>query len=240
MGIFLVLVLVTELSAVYFVSNTVPRTSFMARTGEPIAYQYVSIDHMSRYVVESTIAHEDPLLGSREGPFLVEDCVERAKAYVDGKPDPSGSTIPQQLVKNIYLTPERAWWRKAVEAGLATEFSLTLSPKRILELYLNYAQFGPEIYGICAATWYYYGHSPAAMTEHEAAELMGVLPVGDRVKRAPEGGIYLNKVEDALVLLRALLLAVNICCNLWRRDIFFLSRFFRSAGAPHSGATPSL
>ena len=80
-----------------------------------------------------------------------------------------------------------------MEAGLAAEFSLTLSPRRILELYLNYAQFGPNLYGICAATWYYFGHAPFEMTPYQAAQLIGVLPFPNRVQRLKDGGIYLKQ-----------------------------------------------
>jgi monofunctional biosynthetic peptidoglycan transglycosylase len=67
-----------------------------------------------------------------------------------------------------------------------------------LELYLNYAQFGPNLYGICAATWYYFGHAPFEMTPHEAAQLIAVLPFPNRVQRLSEGGIYLNTEVDGL------------------------------------------
>jgi monofunctional biosynthetic peptidoglycan transglycosylase len=129
-----------------------PRTSYMLRSGDPITYQYVSLDHVSRYIIAATIAPEDQELGTRAGAFDMDDFNARAKAYSEGKPDPSGSTMPQQLAKNIYLWPQQSAFGKALEAGLATELSLILSDQRILELYLNYAQFGPKLYGVCAAT----------------------------------------------------------------------------------------
>jgi len=168
----------------------------MLQSGEPVIYQYVSIDHISRYILAATIAHEDQQLGTRPGAFDIEAFNARAKAYIEGKPDPSGSTIPQQLVKNIFLTSDKNAVRKALEAGIAMEFSFILSEKRILELYLNYAQFGPKLYGICAATWYYYGVAPWNVTEYMAAQLMGVLPKPEPVRRAPGGGIYLGQGVD--------------------------------------------
>jgi monofunctional biosynthetic peptidoglycan transglycosylase len=193
------LVIITEAAAVSFIWITPPRTSYMLQEGEPVAYQFVSIDHMSRYVLAATIAHEDQQLGTREGAFNLDDFNARVMAFLEGRKDPSGSTIPQQLAKNIYLWPDQNAFRKALEAGLAAEFSLTLSPKRILELYLNYAQFGPNLYGICAATWYYFGHAPFEMTPYEAAQLIGVLPFPNRVQRLKDGGIYLNREVDSLV-----------------------------------------
>lgn len=160
-----------------------------------MAYQWVGIDHISRFALGAAIAHEDQQLGTRTGAFDINDF----NAYLQGKPDPSGSTIPQQFVKNTFLWPDQDGFRKALEAGLAKEFALTLPPKRILELYLNYAQFGPKLYGICAASWYYFKHAPYEMTEHEAAELMGVLPLPNRIRRMEGGGIVLDKETDSLV-----------------------------------------
>lgn len=192
------LVVITETAAVSFIWLTPPRTAYMLQEGEPVAYQFVSIDHMSRYVLAATIAQEDQQLGTRKGAFDFDDFNARVIAFLEGGKDPSGSTIPQQLAKNIYLWPDQNAFRKALEAGLAAEFSLTLSPKRILELYLNYAQFGPDLYGICTATWYYFGHAPFQMTPYEAAQLVGILPFPNRVQRLNNGGIYLNTEEDSL------------------------------------------
>ncbi|MFJ3957937.1 transglycosylase domain-containing protein [Arthrobacter sp. NPDC090010] len=198
-GVGVCVVLVVQfLSVVSFNWFTPPRTSFMLQSGEPIVYQYVSIDHISRFTLAATIAHEDEQLGTRVGAFTWDELTQRAEAWSKGEKDPSGSTIPQQLVKNIYLWPNQDPVRKGLEAGLSTELSLTVPAKRVLELYLNYAQFAPKLYGICAASWYYFDTPPWAMTEHQAGQLMGVLPLPERVKRAPEGGIYLGEGVDPL------------------------------------------
>ena len=188
----LAMVVITELAAVSFIWFTPPRTAFMLQNGGPIAYQYVSLNHISRYVIAAAVAHEDQQLGTRVGAFSFDEFRDRAVAYLEGKDDPSGSTVPQQLVKNIFLWPEPNALRKGMEAGLATEFSFTLTPQRIMELYLNYAQFGPKLYGICAASWYYFNEPPWHMSEYQAAQLMGVLPLPTLVTRAAEGGIYLG------------------------------------------------
>jgi monofunctional biosynthetic peptidoglycan transglycosylase len=192
----LVLFVVTELAALSFIWFTPSRTAFMLEGGDPVAYQYVSLDHVSRFMIASTLAHEDQQLGTRVGAFPMSDFTDRANAYLQGKPDPTGSTIPQQLVKNIFLWPSHDAVRKGIEAGLATEFSLTLSSQRIAELYLNYAQFGPHLYGVCAASWYYFNEAPSAMTTYQSAQLMGVLPLPDKVTRAKGGGIYLGPGVD--------------------------------------------
>lgn len=189
---------------------TPPRTSYMLQAGEPIVYQYVSLDHISRYTVASVVAHEDEELGSRVGAFTSDEFAARAQAFLSGQQDPTGSTVPQQLVKNIFLWPSHDPFRKGIEAGLSTEFALIVPKQRILELYLNYAQFGPKLFGICAASWYYYGTPPAKLTEYESAQLMGVLPLPDRVKRAPRGGLDIGPTADPMAAD-----LINGAANVW-------------------------
>jgi monofunctional biosynthetic peptidoglycan transglycosylase len=172
------------------------RTAFMLEATGPVAYHYVSLDHVSRYLVAAVIAHEDEQIGTRSGAFTWSEVGARAWALVTGAPDPSGSTIPQQLAKNVFLWPHQDPVRKGIEAVLATEMSYELSDQRVVELYVNYAQFGPHVYGICAASWYYFGEPPGEMTPYQAAQLMGVLPDPDRVSRAPGGGIDLGPTAD--------------------------------------------
>ncbi len=204
------LVLVQIIAFMFSMGVTPTRTAYMLEAGEPNVYQFVSINHMSRHLLAATIAHEDEQLGTRSGAFDVGDLQARAQAYFQGKPDPSGSTIPQQLVKNIFLWDDQNAVRKGIEAVLATQFSYTLSPQRTLELYLNYAQFGPHLYGVCAASWYYFGTPPWKMTDYQSAQLMGVLPLPDLVKRDPSGGIYLGTGVDPAVWN-----LVNGAANVW-------------------------
>lgn len=208
---FLVPLVVIQLVAFMFSFGvTPPRTAYMLEAGEPNVYQFVSINHISRHLLASTIAHEDEQIGTRSGAFDLGDFQARAQAYFQGKPDPSGSTVPQQLVKNIFLWDDQSAVRKGLEAVLATQFSYTVSPQRTLELYLNYAQFGPHLYGVCAASWYYFGTPPWNMTDYQSAQLMGVLPLPGLVTRDPNGGIYLGKGVH-----RAVWDLVNGAANVW-------------------------
>jgi monofunctional biosynthetic peptidoglycan transglycosylase len=104
--------------------------------------------------------------------------------------------VPQQLAKNVFLWSHQDAVRKAIEAPLAMEMSVALSDQRVVELYLNYAQFGPHLYGICAASWYYFGEPPWDMTQYQADQLMGVLPDPNRVTRAPGGGLDTGPTAD--------------------------------------------
>ncbi|WP_334173380.1 transglycosylase domain-containing protein [Sinomonas sp.] len=175
---------------------TPPRTAFMLEAGEPTVYQYVAIDHISRYTIASVIAHEDEELGTRAGAFSIDDFMARAQAFASGQPDPSGSTVPQQLVKNIFLWPSQDPLRKGIEAGLSEEFDFMLPKERIMELYLNYAQFGPKLFGICAASWYYFNAPPSQLTQYESEQLMGVLPDPDNVRRAAGGGLDISAAAN--------------------------------------------
>jgi len=175
-------------------------TAFMLQDGTSVTYQYVSLDHVSRYLLAAVIAHEDERLGTRAGAFTLGDFTGRITAYLHGKPDPSGSTIPQQLAKNVFLWPHQDPVRKGLEAVLSSEMSLTLSHQRELELYVNYAQFGPHLYGICAASWYYFGAPPYDVTQYQADQLMGVLPDPDLVTRAPGGGIDVGPGANPLAV----------------------------------------
>jgi monofunctional biosynthetic peptidoglycan transglycosylase len=86
------------------------------------------------------------------------------------------STITQQLAKNLYLSPSRNPLRKVKEAVTAWRLELVLPKDRILELYLNVAEWGPDVWGVTAASGAYFGTAPAHLTEQEAAALAATLP----------------------------------------------------------------
>ena len=86
------------------------------------------------------------------------------------------STITQQLAKNLYLSPSRNPLRKVKEAVTALRLDLVLPKDRILELYLNVVEWGPEVWGAAAASEAYFGASPSQLTEQQAAALAATLP----------------------------------------------------------------
>jgi monofunctional biosynthetic peptidoglycan transglycosylase len=136
-----------------------------------VPYAAISV-HMKRAVVVA----EDIRFFAHGGVDLdeIEDALERA---VERKALPRGaSTITQQLAKNLWLTPSWNPLRKAREAILAWQLERTLTKRRILELYLNVAEFGPGHYGVEAAARRYFGKTSAALGPFEAAELAGSLP----------------------------------------------------------------
>ena len=174
-----------------------PTTAFMAANPDGAIQQSVPVEHVSRNLLAAVIAHEDQALPYRDGAFDWIDMFSRATAHLRGGEDPSGSTIPQQVAKNLFLTAEMSVWRKALEAGLSSELAVMVDDRRMLELYVNYAQFGPTVYGVCSASWYYFDTPPSTLTVDQAVQLVGLLPSPGHVRRAPGGGLDFE-VDDGM------------------------------------------
>ncbi|HZH18628.1 MAG TPA: transglycosylase domain-containing protein, partial [Geodermatophilus sp.] len=166
-----------------------PTTAFMAANPDGAIQQSVPVEHVSRNFLAAVIAHEDAELPYRSGAFTWDEMAARAQAHLSGEEDPSGSTIPQQVAKNLFLNQEMSAWRKALEAGLAAELALVVDDRRMLELYVNHAQFGPALYGVCTASWYYFDTPPQDLPVEQAVQLVGLLPSPGHVQRAPGGGL---------------------------------------------------
>ncbi|MEX5717691.1 transglycosylase domain-containing protein [Geodermatophilus maliterrae] len=174
-----------------------PTTAFMLANDQGAIQQSVPVEHVSRNFLAAVIAHEDQSLPYRDGAFTWDELSGRAEAHLRGEEDPSGSTIPQQVAKNLFLNQEMSAWRRAVEAGLSVELALVLDDRRMLELYVNHAQLGPRVYGICSASWYYFDTPPSTLTVDQAVQLVGLLPSPGHVQRAPGGGLDFQ-VDDGL------------------------------------------
>ena len=141
-----------------------------------IIQQWVSLPQISPYVIKAVIIAEDDKFWSHEGFDFnaMEKAIERdikKKKFKFG-----GSTISQQLAKNLFLSPSKNPIRKIKEAILTWRLERHLSKKRIIELYLNVAEWGEALFGIEAAAHHYYGKPASALTATEAARLATVLP----------------------------------------------------------------
>ena len=179
----------------YFISlNWVnpPVTAYMLENGGEHLHDYVALEYVSRYMIAATIAHEDAQLPTRFTGVDWDQWWDRVTAYLNHNKDPYGSPIPEQLSKNLLLWPSKSPIRKTLDAVLAEQLVHAISKQRVLELYLNEAQFGPDIYGVCDATWYYFDEPPDYMSLNDAYELMGVLPGPTHAHRLPGGGIDMN------------------------------------------------
>lgn len=175
-------------------------TEFMrANPTQPVVQQWVDLKHMSRYPLATVIVLEDVDFGDRALAFDVPAFIDTAKRHMNGEEVDGGSTIPQQLVKNIYLSENKSAWRKAPEALLAMTFNAFVPEARQMELYFNYAQFGPNLYGLCAASWYYFNTPPWSLSEFQSAQLVSVLTFPSEARRAKEGGIYVLGPKSSAV-----------------------------------------
>ena len=138
-------------------------------------YRWVSLEHISRNAAVAVIASEDQLFPFHGG-FDYDSIRDAVQASERGKRLRGASTISQQVAKNLFLWPGHSFVRKAFE-GYFTVLIEALWPKeRILEMYLNVAQFGDGIYGVQAAAERFWGTSARRLTPEEAALLAAVLP----------------------------------------------------------------
>ena len=167
-----------------------PTTAFMLRDGSgriPVAYRWVDWDAVGSAAVLAVVAAEDQKFDTHFGLDIesIRDSIETSKK---GKRLRGASTISQQVAKNLYLWPGRSFVRKGLEAWFTVLLEAFLPKRRILEIYVNIAQFGPGIYGVGAATEHFFHKDPARLYDREAALLAAVLPNPARMDVASPSG----------------------------------------------------
>ncbi|MEI6652233.1 MAG: monofunctional biosynthetic peptidoglycan transglycosylase [Chlorobiaceae bacterium] len=141
-----------------------------------IAQKWVPLRKVSQNLIKAVLIGEDDKFWHHEG--FDYQAIERAleKNILAKKFKMGGSTISQQLAKNLYLSPSKNPVRKIKEAILTWRLEKTLSKRRILELYVNIAEWGDGIFGIGEAARHYYGVTPAKLSAKEASKLAAILP----------------------------------------------------------------
>lgn len=142
--------------------------------------RWVPYDAISPHLKRAVLVSEDINFFSHEG-FEVAEIKAALEEAIDERDLPRGaSTITQQLAKNLWLSPSRSPLRKLEEAFLTRQLERKLPKKRILELYLNVAEFGPGVWGAEAASRRYFEKPASALSEEEAARLAAALPSPER------------------------------------------------------------
>ncbi len=136
-----------------------------AGENDAVAWRWVSWDRISPHLKRAAVAAEDMEFFSHNGFSTAELRAAIAEAIEERAAPRGASTITQQLAKNLWLSPSRSPLRKLEEAILTWQLERHLSKDRILEIYLNVAEFGPGIYGAEAGARHYFGKSAAALTE---------------------------------------------------------------------------
>lgn len=141
-----------------------------------IRQEWVPISKISPYLMKAVLIAEDDKFWKHEGfdYEAIQKALEKdikAKKFKLG-----GSTISQQLAKNLYLSPAKNPLRKIAEAAITWRMEKVLSKRRILELYLNVVEWGEGIFGAEAASRHYFGKSSSELSPEEASRLAAVLP----------------------------------------------------------------
>jgi monofunctional glycosyltransferase len=145
-------------------------------TGAPVSRQWVDFGAMSPALPRSVVASEDARFCSHHGVDwdALRDVIDDAE---DGEAMRGGSTITQQVAKNLFLWPGRSVVRKGLELPLAIWIDLVLPKQRILEIYLNIAELGPSgQFGAQAGATYAFGRPASSLSRREAALLAAILP----------------------------------------------------------------
>lgn len=168
--------------------------------------RWVSYGSISIHLKRALIVSEDDLFVHHEGFDWegIQKAMEKNKQR--GKIVAGGSTISQQLAKNLFLSPAKTPWRKAEEAVLTLMIEAVWSKKRIFEVYLNVIEWGSGVFGAEAAARHYFGVSAAQLSPEQAARLAGMVPSPrfyDRNRGAPgldkKAEVILRRMPSAQV-----------------------------------------
>ena len=147
----------------------------------PVMFEWRDWDAIGEACALAVVAAEDQRFADHFGIDLesISDALDSASS---GSRLRGASTITQQTAKNLYLWPGRSFIRKGLEAWLALNLELYLPKRRILEIYMNVIELGPGVYGIPAASAFYFGKSPGELSDRETALLAAVLPNPHRLR----------------------------------------------------------
>jgi monofunctional glycosyltransferase len=175
------------------------RVAAAEREGKPLKFrhQWVPYDKISPHLKRALVTSEDDTFTQHEG--FNWEAIQKAleKNEQRGKVVAGGSTITQQLAKNLFLSGERSFVRKGQEAAIAYMLEKTLDKRRIFEIYLNVIEWGNGVFGAEAAARHYYGVSAAQLSAEQAAKLAAMVPrprFYDRNRNAP----YLMKRTEII------------------------------------------
>lgn len=172
-----------------------PITAFMLQSDtDPVYYHWVPKEQIAEVARKAVVAAEDQKFWSHDG-FDFDAMSEAHEKNKKRKKKRGASTISQQTAKNLFLWSGGGYFRKGIEAGLTVLIEAIWPKTRILEVYLNVAEFGPGIYGVEAAAQKIFGKPAANLNAAEAARLAAVLPNPTRWSAANPGS-YVGRRSD--------------------------------------------
>jgi monofunctional biosynthetic peptidoglycan transglycosylase len=188
-----------------------PTTAFMLQsrradpaTGRPcdrVAYQFVPRRRISPHVPRAILVAEDQRFFEHSG-FDTHAIGDALDEFVSEGRMRGASTVSQQVAKNLFLWPGRSVLRKALEAWLTVWIELLLPKRRILEIHVNVAQFGPCVFGAEAASRRYFGSPAARLSAEQAARLAAVLPAPGKMKVGDPGPFTEERTREILAELQ--------------------------------------
>jgi len=141
-----------------------------------LAHRWVPYERISPQLKRAVVAAEDAKFVAHVGFDWQAISKAIEKNEQKGRVVSGASTISQQLAKNLFLSGERSWLRKGQEAVITWMLESSMGKQRILELYLNYAEWGEGVFGAEAAARYHFGTTAAALNAQQAAFLAAILP----------------------------------------------------------------
>jgi monofunctional glycosyltransferase len=145
--------------------------------GANVQRAWVDLEDMTVNIAYAAVAAEDKNFCRHHGfDFDAIKQARRANAKGNGKNLRGASTISQQVAKNAFLWPQRSYVRKGLEAWFTVLIEVIWPKRRIMEVYLNIAEWGPAVYGAEAASDHYFNKHADALTRTEAARLVSILP----------------------------------------------------------------
>jgi len=177
-----------------------PTTAFMLQDNSgrsPLLHEWSAWSNFGDATPIAVVASEDQKFADHLG-FDIKSIRASVGDFNDGAPLRGASTITQQVAKNMYLWPGKNFVRKGIEAWFTLLIEASWPKKRILEIYLNIAEFGPGVYGISSASEFYFNKTPAALSFNEAALLAAVLP-NPKQLRADQPTQYLRDRQNWII-----------------------------------------
>lgn len=191
----------------YWVDHNPGSTAFMnarlerLREKSPntsLNFRWVPYQRISSNLKRAIVVAEDAKFLDHEGFDWegIQKAYERNRQK--GKVVAGGSTISQQLAKNLFLSGERTWWRKAQEAAITVMLETVMTKRRILEIYLNVIEWGNGVFGAEAAAQYHFGVAASDLSAAQGAQLAAMVPSPRRYKAGTETPYLLKRTEIIL------------------------------------------
>jgi monofunctional glycosyltransferase len=211
LGLFLIIQSYFFVQVVWYLEFNPKETAFMRaeknrlsslNPPQGITQKWVPYEKMSLSIKKAVIASEDANFTVHDG--VDWDALEKAakENAANGKIKRGGSTITMQLSKNLFLSAQQSYIRKVQEMLITGMLEVILSKKRILEIYLNVAEWGVGIFGIEAAARHYFGVSAAQLSPQQAAWLAAILPAPRKFDQMRNSPMAISKANIIIYRMR--------------------------------------